>query len=51
MVGAYLVAAGEVKAFRDVFVAARARQPQLRASLTGPWAPYSFVEPEALIDG
>jgi Gas vesicle synthesis protein GvpL/GvpF len=51
MVGAYLVASGEIEAFRDDFVAARARHPQLRVSLTGPWAPYSFVEPEALIDG
>lgn len=51
MVGAYLVAVGEIESFRNDLVAARAGQPQLRVSLTGPWAPYSFVEPEALIDG
>jgi hypothetical protein len=50
MVGAYLVAAGEVEAFRDDFVGARARHPRLRVSLTGPWAPYSFVDVETLTD-
>jgi hypothetical protein len=50
MVGAYLVAASEVDAFRDDLVAARARRPRLRVSLTGPWAPYSFVDLEPLTD-
>jgi hypothetical protein len=50
MVGAYLVAAGEVEAFRVDFVAARDQHPRLRVSLTGPWAPYSFVDPETLTD-
>jgi hypothetical protein len=48
MVGAYLVAASEVEGFRENFVVARARHPRLRVSLTGPWAPYSFVDPETL---
>jgi Gas vesicle synthesis protein GvpL/GvpF len=51
LVGAYLIARREVDAFRDDLVGARADEPRLRATLTGPWAPYSFVEPETLGDG
>jgi hypothetical protein len=51
LVGAYLVSTTGVDAFRDELLAARARDPHLRISLTGPWAPYSFVEPEAAGDG
>lgn len=51
MVGAYLVSEDDTEAFREGLVAARAEQPHLRVSLTGPWAAYSFVQPERLLDG
>lgn len=44
MVAAYLVEASGVAAFRRAFMGTRARHRDVRLSLTGPWAPFSFVE-------
>ena len=44
MVAAYLVEASGVAPFRRAFMGTRARHRNVRLSLTGPWAPFSFVE-------
>jgi hypothetical protein len=44
MVAAYLVDADGVASFRRAFMGARNRHRDVRLSLTGPWAPFSFVE-------
>ncbi|MBO0729287.1 MAG: GvpL/GvpF family gas vesicle protein [Acidimicrobiaceae bacterium] len=49
MVAAYLVAAEDTGAFRDALLAVRAELPDLRVTLTGPWAPYSFVEDGGMV--
>lgn len=41
LVGAYLVEAGSYPAFRDL-VATEAQRTGVTATVTGPWAPYSF---------
>jgi hypothetical protein len=43
MTAAYLVGANEVAAMEDTAAAASRRFPAVDLSLTGPWAPYSFV--------
>lgn len=40
---AYLLDAAAARAFRAAFSTMRARLPELRLLLTGPWPPYSFV--------
>lgn len=44
LVASYLVEATEVPAFRDEVARVRRAHPEVRVSLTGPWAPFSFVE-------
>lgn len=44
LVASYLVEAAEVPAFREEVARVRAAHPDVRVSLTGPWAPFSFVE-------
>lgn len=44
LVAAYLVESGEVEAFRGAVTLAHHDYPGVRMSLTGPWAPYSFVQ-------
>jgi hypothetical protein len=43
MTAAYLVGANEVAAMEDTVAAVSRRFPAVDVSLTGPWAPYSFV--------
>ncbi|MDQ6838834.1 MAG: GvpL/GvpF family gas vesicle protein [Actinomycetota bacterium] len=48
MVAAYLVDRGSVASFRDGVIGERQRHHDIRLSLTGPWAPFSFVERGAM---
>jgi hypothetical protein len=47
MGASYLVGRREVDWYRCEVEDARRRDPRLRATLTGPWPPYSFAEPVA----
>ncbi len=43
MVAAYLVSAGQVNVFERAVIDIGDRHPEIEMSLTGPWAPFSFV--------
>lgn len=43
MVAAYLVSTGQVGFFERTVIAVGDRHPEVEMSLTGPWAPFSFV--------
>lgn len=47
---AYLVPREEAGAFAETVGGVVARCPELHIELTGPWAPYSFAEPDRLPD-
>jgi hypothetical protein len=44
IVASYLVGGEEVASFRQAVARARHRVPEMRVSVTGPWAGYSFVD-------